>query len=400
MGAFGAVSHSIAAQTRRKRRAGGVGVTAAVAAQAMQSGGGSDAVSATAGSGGGGASAAPIAPLPFFGGGGGASAAPGPGAGRTFAASPAAAAAKVDAICAGGTALLHVIIDWDRTCTTFMHNGRKGDTCHGVVESRRGPELLARARALNARYLPIETDPSLPHEEKIPHMRDWYAAVNGLLAASGITREDLREDVRAANLGLREGIPQLLRASVARGFPVTILSAGIGDVIEEALALLVGPLPPHIRVASNKMVWEGGVCVGFTEPTIHSACVFLRAVFLKAPRPPPPPPPIASPHPRAHPSQPLLPSAVFNKTSAFAFDEAERLRLGAERPHVLLLGDSDGDATMAEGLDAKVLLKIGILNDAAAAEAALPKYLRLFDVVVVDDPPLWPLLDIMHRLGV
>jgi HAD superfamily hydrolase (TIGR01544 family) len=221
----------------------------------------------------GGASAAPAASQsPFLGGGAGAAAVPGGlGAGRTFASSPAAAASKTDAICAGGTALLHVIIDWDRTCTTFMHNGKKGDTCHGVVESRRGPELLAQARALNAKYLPIETDPLLPHGEKIPHMRDWYAAVNGLLAASGITREDLREDVRAANLGLRDGIPQLLRASVARGFPITILSAGIGDVIEEALAQLVGPLPPHIRVVSNKMIWREGRCVGFSEPTIHSA---------------------------------------------------------------------------------------------------------------------------------
>ena len=147
-------------------------------------------------------------------------------ASRTFSASPPTAAAKVEALCAvGGTALLHVIIDWDRTCTTYMHNGRKGDTCHGVVEQRRGPELLAQAQALNARYLPIEIDAALTPAQKIPHMRDWYAAVNGLLAASGITRGDLREDVRAANLGLREGVPELLRASISRGFPVTIFSA-------------------------------------------------------------------------------------------------------------------------------------------------------------------------------
>lgn len=186
--------------------------------------------------------------------------------------SSSSAAAKVEALCAGGTALLHVIVDWDRTCTTFMHNGRKGDTCHGVVESRRGPELLEKARALNAKFHPLEIDPLLPREEKIPHMRAWYAAVNELLATEGrISRTDLREDVRAANMGLREGIPELLRAAVARGFPVTILSAGIGDVIEEALRQLFGPLPPHIRVVSNRMVWHGDVCVGFSEPVIHSA---------------------------------------------------------------------------------------------------------------------------------
>ena len=69
-----------------------------------------------------------------------------------------------------------------------------------------------------------------------------------------------------------------------------------------------------------------------------------------------------------------------------------------ERPHVLLIGDSDGDAAMAEGLVTKVLLKIGIINDAAAAEKLKEMYLQLFDVVVVDDPPLWPLLEILRRL--
>ena len=132
----------------------------------------------------------------------------------------------------------------------------------------------------------------------------------------------------------------------------------------------------------------GGRAVRGLHRTHNSQCVFRAptSYFLA-------PSGKISPHSHAQ-------SAVFNKTSAFAFDEEERLRLAAERPHVLLLGDSDGDATMSEGINAKVLLKIGILNDAAAVEAALPKYLGLFDVVVVDDPPLWPLLDILQRLGV
>lgn len=300
--------------------------------------------------------------------------------------SSSSAAAKVEALCAGGTALLHVIVDWDRTCTTYMHNGRKGDTCHGVVESRRGPELLEKACALNAKFHPIEVDPLISREEKIPHMRAWYAAVNGLLATEGrISRTDLREDVRVANMGLREGIPELLRAAVARGFPVTILSAGIGDVIEEALRQLFGPLPPHIRVVSNRMVWHGDVCVGFSEPVIHSASAPAprkkQRAFFYAP-----------------PSIFLL-TTVFNKTSRLAFSEQERAQLAAERPHVVLVGDSDGDATMAEGLDASVLLKIGILNDPAAVEKSLPAYSALFDIVLQDDPPLWPLLEILRRLG-
>jgi hypothetical protein len=91
---------------------------------------------------------------------------------------------------------------------------------------------------------------------------------------------------------------------------------------------------------------------------------------------------------------------VFNKTSAFAFSEEEQRQLSVSRPNVLVIGDSDGDATMADGLDAKVLVKIGILNDAVAIEKALPRYLQLFDVVITEDPPLWPLLSTLRRMGV
>ena len=221
-------------------------------------------------------------------------------ASRTHSLSYESAAEKVDAIAAGGPGLLHVVLDWDRTFTTYTHNGRLGHTCHGIVEARRSEALKAQAAALNAFYLPIEVSTEIERTDKIPHMRDWYRQINGLLVAERITREDLREDVRTANVGLRPGMLQLLRASAKHGFPVTIMSAGIGDVIEEVLRQKFGPLPGSVRIASNSMVWEGGVCVGFSEPTLH----------------------------------------MYNKSAAFAFNAEELGRLKAQRPHVVLMGDS------------------------------------------------------------
>ena len=257
-------------------------------------------------------------------------------ASRTHSLDPAAAERKLAAIAAGGPSLLHVVVDWDRTVTTYRHAGRPGHTCHGIVEARRSPALRAQATALNSFYLPIETSTTLSREEKIPHMAAWYASVNALLVAERITREDLEGDVRAANLGLRAGVAALLRASAAHGFPVTILSAGIGDVIAEVLRQRCGPLPANLRIASNAMLWEGGACAGFSQPTLH----------------------------------------MYNKAAAFAFAPEELARLRRERPHVVLVGDSDGDATMAEGLEPAVLLRIGIANDAAALPAVLPKFLK------------------------
>lgn len=54
-----------------------------------------------------------------------------------------------------------------------------------------------------------------------------------------------------------------------------------------------------------------------------------------------------------------------------------------KRPNIILLGDSLGDTTMADGIAMQTKLSIGFLND--NVDALLPKYLEAFDVVVVDD---------------
>ena len=89
-------------------------------------------------------------------------------------------------------------------------------------------------------------------------------------------------------------------------------------------------------------------------------------------------------------AEPLI--HMFNKSAASAGGLPPR-------PHVLLVGDSDGDASMADGLaGAREVLKVGIINDAAAAHRLLPVYGALFDVVLVGDPPAWPLMRLLARL--
>jgi hypothetical protein len=103
--------------------------------------------------------------------------------------------------------------------------------------------------------------------------------VNGLLAGARISRADVRADVAAARIELRAGMHALLDAAAAGALPVTIFSAGIGDVIVEVLRQhwardAAAPLPPGLRVVSNHMVFDGhapeAVCVGWTAPLIRS----------------------------------------------------------------------------------------------------------------------------------
>lgn len=176
-----------------------------------------------------------------------------------------------------------------------------------------------------------------------------------MLASCGLTRSLIAADVAAARLRVRRGMGRLLALARA-GVPVTIFSAGIGDVIAEALMQLDGPPPPALRVVSNWMAFREGRCVGWREPLIH----------------------------------------VFNK-SADMIARADRDAL-ADRTAVVLLGDSEGDVSMADGLDAGVVLKIGFLNDREPTQVMRERYAKIYDVVLTGDAPAWPLEDLIKDL--
>jgi 5'-nucleotidase len=284
---------------------------------------------------------------------------------RTVFADRATWERKRRAVLTAGPSKVLFLVDFDRTLTThLLPNGERGPSCHGIVEARREPEWLARVAALNAHYYSIETCAVRSTAEKIPHMVSWYARANELIGGLRLSRATVAEDVAAARLAIRGGFRELLAAASSHAMPVCILSAGIGDVIEEVLRQHVGlhePTAANIHVVSNRMVWEGSgagaVCTAFHNDVIH----------------------------------------MFNK-SATQLPDATRASL-AGRSAVVLVGDSEGDATMADGLaGVDVVLKIGLLNDAARERELLPRYLALFDVVLLRDAPAWDLRELVADL--
>lgn len=276
---------------------------------------------------------------------------------RTLVRDPVLFAAKRAAVVAAGVAGVHFVVDFDRTLTTNeVAPGERGATCHGIVEQRRGADFYARARALNDYYYPREIDSTLSHAERTAFMVEWYAAINAMIAGCGLTRAMLAGDVAAARFRIRRGMAELVRAAAA-GAMVTIFSAGIGDVIEEVLAQRWGSLPENIRVVSNWMRWESGACVDFSPPLIH----------------------------------------VFNKSAA-ALGDGPHARRARACPAVVLLGDSEGDPRMADGLDAETVLRIGFLNARNPSPEALDMYSKLYDVVLIGDAPAWSLEDLICDL--
>lgn len=239
-----------------------------------------------------------------------------------------------------------------------------------MVEST--PELSAAYKQgtadLFAHYYPIETSATLSIEEKLPLMQEWYTKAHSLLLRESLTEALLVKAARASAVALRPGFTELFALCRQRGAPFVVCSAGLGNVVQ---ALLRNLLPAsesaaldELPIVSNWLRFGGapssspgrgggGTVSGFSAPLLH----------------------------------------MYNKNGAFIRDqlgEERWARLSTGRTVVLVLGDSLGDAVMADGLmerGAAAVVKVGFLNetDPARVAARLPAYEAAFDAVVLGD---------------
>ena len=124
----------------------------------------------------------------------------------------AAVETKLKAISEGGCEKLQLIVDFDNTLTRHHKNGNLTDCSWGVMEN--SPLLpkgyTDKTNALRAKYLPIEMDPNLTVEEKIPHMEAWYKQANKLLQETGIQKDLFSQFVKTSNVEFRDHTKHML----------------------------------------------------------------------------------------------------------------------------------------------------------------------------------------------
>ncbi|CAN9505410.1 unnamed protein product [Ophioblennius macclurei] len=247
-----------------------------------------------------------------------------------------------------GSNTLQVISDFDMTLTRFAFNGKRCPTCHNILDNSKliSDDCKEKLKELLNTYYPIEIDSSRSVEEKLPLMVEWWTKAHELLVKQRIRKDLLSTVVRESDAMLREGYQLFFDHLHEHSIPLLIFSAGIGDILEEVIRQ-ARVFHPNVNVFSNYMDFdESGVLRAFKGELIH----------------------------------------IYNKREGALLNTGHFQELRT-RPNVLLMGDSLGDLTMADGVqDMENILKIGFLND--KVEDRKQSYLDSYDIVLIKDETL------------
>ena len=160
--------------------------------------------------------------------------------------------------------------------------------------------------------------------------------------------------------GWRENVEEFLELMKEKRVPLLILSAGLGDVIDCLFEVWFGEKYEDIMYTiSNFLLFdeETGIAKLFKGDTIH----------------------------------------IYNKKEVKVLESDFGKKFDIQqRRNVILVGDSEGDIHMAEGIDHDCVLKVGFLNK--NSEEALKHYSEIFDIVLVEDFTFNFINDILKEL--
>ncbi|KAH8384564.1 hypothetical protein KR093_001025 [Drosophila rubida] len=192
------------------------------------------------------------------------------------------------------------------------------------------------------KYRPIEIDPHMPVEEKVQYMIEWWTQSSKLVSGFPFDESELDHSASKYKRALRDRTHELFATLLHLQIPVLVFSAGLGNSVVSVMQQ-AGIMHANVKVISNFLQYREGLLDGFQLPMIHT----------------------------------------FNKNETVLVG-SEYYDLVHTRDHIIVMGDSIGDAEMANGVPASShILKIGFLFD--HVEANMEKYMNTFDIVLVDD---------------
>lgn len=251
----------------------------------------------------------------------------------------------VNELICGGLKKLQVLSDFDFTITKqHMPDERIPPTSFGLFNSCKSipRHVLEETDRLYRIYRPIEIDPHITIQEKTEKMVEWWEKSAEVFKGFPFNPDEIDEVAAESSDYLRDGVHELFNDLNNNNVPLLVFSAGLGDCVVSILKQF-NVLLPNVKVVSNFLKYKDGHLDGFIPPIIH----------------------------------------IFNKN--------EQVLKGTEyydsvhnRDHIILMGDSLGDAEMATGVPSSShVLKIGFLYD--HVELNLQRYMDAFDIVLIND---------------
>ncbi|CAF1369163.1 unnamed protein product [Adineta ricciae] len=252
-----------------------------------------------------------------------------------------------------GRKMLHVVADFDFTLTMYEKDGMALPSTFGVIESNDyiklpdGSLLRDKSSELYAKYHPIEIDVQMEVSEKIPYMIEWWHSAHNLFVLSDLNQSVIRDLVHESRMELKKGVREFITELLTSQTPILIFSAGLGDVIQFFFEERIPEFKHNhesSHIVSNFIQYDDqGKVISFSEKLIHS----------------------------------------FNKNEHEIHD-TPYFQTIANRPNVILLGDTLGDIGMTGGMkNLKQILKIGYLNHSTPEK--LEVYKNAYDIVICDD---------------
>jgi len=259
----------------------------------------------------------------------------------------------------------HLIMDFDNTMTCS-----KSSQCHDLLHNR---DLMpAEFCKEMARMLDFSTPNPVLEGKPTSY---WWDHVHALLVTHQVTHSQLMRCLEEAErpMMLREGLAPLLRHLHSLRVPVTVVSAGIEEIIERHLRI-EGVMTDNIVIHANRFDFEKGnepdrKCIGLSK-SVHTknkneSYHHLRDWF-------------------DHHSLRLSQVGVGDSS-----DSGDRSHLGGSVPkhtsrRLLVIGDSVGDAAAGDGVPAAQRLCVGFY-DPSNHWAPRERFEECYDVLVPSD---------------
>lgn len=160
-----------------------------------------------------------------------------------------------------------VFMDYDKTITS---SDSEDSWATSANKKAMGQEIANDLNKLYEKYGPIELDYTIEMKEKEKYMLEWYTKSMDLYYTYHLTKEKLENCVHNSYLKLRKGAKEFLSELYKNNIPLIILSAGIGNVIEQFLKE-EKCYYDNITIISNFIKFdENGNMMRFSDNMIHS----------------------------------------------------------------------------------------------------------------------------------